>query len=193
MKENDLKTFEDIFEDFKEKFKYKIDDVTTIDDFIIGEDYSSYDIGIFAKTYNIQNGIYLIGDEPNYQAIFIKATLKNGAYHNEYKEWIMCKVDLGNRVSEEIPVVPWPSDRSIEKGRAKVDQVCDQVYEMIVSEDFSLTIKQGDKYLTFLNSFYKLVGKEIPSLEISSEFFCFCNSFGSISIERNKKIQINEF
>jgi 5-methylcytosine-specific restriction protein A len=30
----------------------------------------------------------LIGDEPNYQAIFIKATLKNGAYPNE---WI--KVD----------------------------------------------------------------------------------------------------
>ena len=114
---------------------------------------------------------------------------KQSFYYNEYKEWIMCKVDLGNRVSEEIPVVPWPSDRSIEKGRAKVDQV----YEMIVSEDFSLTIKQGDKYLTFLNSFYKLVGKEIPSLEISGEFFCFCNSFGSISIERNKKIQINEF
>lgn len=91
MKKNNLKTFEDIFEDFKEKFKYKIDDVTTIDDFIVGEDYSSYDIGIFAKTYNIQNGIYLIGDEPNYQAIFIKATLKNGAYPNE---WIKVNEEL---------------------------------------------------------------------------------------------------
>ncbi|MGM0409831.1 MAG: HNH endonuclease [Bacillota bacterium] len=84
MKKVGLKTFEDIYPIFKEKFKYKLDDVTTIEDFIIGERYSSYDIAIFSEMYNVQPGIYLIGDKPNYQAIFIKATLENGDYPNEW-------------------------------------------------------------------------------------------------------------
>lgn len=84
MKKRKLKTFEDIFYDFKEKYKYKIQDITLLDDFIIGESYNSFDIAIFAKIYSVQQGIYLIGDEPNYQAIFVKATLKNGDYPNEW-------------------------------------------------------------------------------------------------------------
>lgn len=79
-----LKTFEDIYDEVGVKFKDEIDDVTVLDDFIIGEEYTSYDIAIFSKTYNVQSGIYLVGDEPNYQAIFIKVTLQNGAYPNEW-------------------------------------------------------------------------------------------------------------
>lgn len=79
-----LKTFEDIYDEVGVKFKDEIDDVTVLDDFIIGEEYTSYDIAIFSKTYNVQSGIYLVGDEPNYQAIFIKVTLQNGSYPNEW-------------------------------------------------------------------------------------------------------------
>lgn len=79
-----LKTFEDIYHEVSVEFKHEIDDITVLDDFVIGEEYTSYDIAIFSKTYNVQSGIYLVGDEPNYQAIFIKVTLQNGAYPNEW-------------------------------------------------------------------------------------------------------------
>ena len=84
LKSEGLNTFEGIYPEFKNKFKYELEDVTTLDDFIIGEDYNSYDIAIFAETYNIQSGIYLVGDEPDYQAIFVKATLEDGDYPNEW-------------------------------------------------------------------------------------------------------------
>lgn len=84
MKEANLKTFEDIYPIFKEKFKNKLDNITTLDDFIIGKKYSSYNIAIFSQMYNVQPGIYLIGDEPKYEAIFIKATLEDGSYANEW-------------------------------------------------------------------------------------------------------------
>jgi len=81
-----LNTFEGVFSEFENKFKYELEDVTTLGDFIIGEEYNSYDIAIFAETYNIQTGIYLVGDEPDYQAIFVKATLEDGEYPNEWLE-----------------------------------------------------------------------------------------------------------
>lgn len=79
-----LKTFEDVYHEVGVKFKDEIDDITVLDDFVIGEEYTSYDIAIFSKTYDVQSGIYLVGDGPNYQAIFIKVTLQNGAYPNEW-------------------------------------------------------------------------------------------------------------
>lgn len=81
-----LKTYEDIYPEFQEKFKNELDDITVIDDFVIGEYYTSWDIAIFAKSYNCQNGIYLIGDEPNYKAIFLKCTFGDGDYANEWIE-----------------------------------------------------------------------------------------------------------
>ena len=83
-KELGLKTFEDIYDEVSTKFRYEIDDVTVLEDFIIGEEYTSYDIAIFSKVYSVQQGIYLVGDESNYQAIFIKVTLQNGTYPNEW-------------------------------------------------------------------------------------------------------------
>lgn len=86
-----LNTFEDMYDIVRVKFKDELDDITVLDDFVIGEEYNSYDIAIFSKTYNVQSGIYLVGDEPNYQAIFIKVTLKNGLCPNE---WIIAGEEL---------------------------------------------------------------------------------------------------
>ena len=79
-----LKTYEDIFPEFEKKFTYELNDITTLNDFIIGAKYTSWDIAIFSKTYNCQSGIYLIGTEPKYQAIFVKATLSGGKYANKW-------------------------------------------------------------------------------------------------------------
>jgi len=80
----ELDTYEDVFQKFKDEFSFECDDVTTLNDFIIGERYSSWDIAIFAKMYNCQSGIYLIGKKSPYKAIFIKATLNGGKYSNEW-------------------------------------------------------------------------------------------------------------
>ncbi|WOD65676.1 HNH endonuclease (plasmid) [Niallia taxi] len=81
-----LKTYEDLYPEFVQKFANYIDDVTVLDDFVIGSEYTSWDISIFSRTYDTQSGIYLIGDEPNYQAIFVKATFAEGKYPNEWIE-----------------------------------------------------------------------------------------------------------
>ncbi|WP_317970559.1 NUDIX domain-containing protein [Paenibacillus sp. CCS19] len=85
-KELGLKTYEDLYPEFVQKFAQYIDDVTVIDDFVLGKEYSSWDISIFSQTYDTQSGIYLIGDEPNYQAIFVKATFEEGKYPNKWIE-----------------------------------------------------------------------------------------------------------
>ncbi len=79
-----LNTFEDIITSFEEKFKDELNDFTVLSDFVVGEMYSSHDIAIFAKTYNVQQGICLIGKGQTYQAIFAKATLSDGMYPNEW-------------------------------------------------------------------------------------------------------------
>ncbi|MEK3943530.1 NUDIX domain-containing protein [Paenibacillus sp. FSL H3-0310] len=81
-----LKTYEDLYSEFVNSFAHATDDVTVLDDFVIGQEYSSWDISIFSQTYDTQSGIYLIGDEPKYQAIFIKATFSDGKYPNEWIE-----------------------------------------------------------------------------------------------------------
>jgi len=86
LKELNLKTYEDLYPEFVQKFANDIDDVTVLDDFIIGKEYTSWDISIFSQTYDTQSGIYLIGEEPNYQAIFVKATFEEGKYPNEWIE-----------------------------------------------------------------------------------------------------------
>jgi len=75
-----LKTYEELFPEFAEKFTYYLEDVTTIDDFIVDQTYTSWDIAIFARHYNTMPGIYTIGEEPYYQAIFVKATFEQGKY-----------------------------------------------------------------------------------------------------------------
>lgn len=86
-----LMAYEDIVPEFENRFHNYFDELTTLDDFVIGETYTSWDIAIFARTYNCQSGIYLIGEEPNYQAIFVKATLNGGKYPNH---WLVSDEEL---------------------------------------------------------------------------------------------------
>lgn len=79
-----LETFEDVISLFKSKFNKSLDDMTILDDFIIGEVYTSWDIAIFSEAYNVQTGIYRIPGDQGLQAIFIKATLEGGKYPNKW-------------------------------------------------------------------------------------------------------------
>lgn len=79
-----LETYEDLYPRFYSRFKSEFEDVTVLDDFVIGQNYTSWDISILSQTYDTQSGIYLIGDDDRLQAIFIKATLANGKYPNEW-------------------------------------------------------------------------------------------------------------
>ncbi|WP_255289861.1 hypothetical protein [Bacillus cereus] len=48
LKNKGLKTYEDIYPEFKEKFERYFDDVTVLNDFVIGKTYTSWDISNFA-------------------------------------------------------------------------------------------------------------------------------------------------
>ncbi|CAJ1314747.1 NUDIX domain-containing protein [Paenibacillus nuruki] len=79
-----LETYESIYPEFYSLFENDLEDTTVLNDFIIGNDYTSWDISIFSKTYDNRSGIYLVGKNGNPEAIFIKATLLNGNYSNEW-------------------------------------------------------------------------------------------------------------
>ena len=92
LEEHNLRSLETIIGDYEQGFKYELNDFTVLSDFVFGEIYSSYDIANFAKTYDVRQGIYLVGDEPNYEAIFTKVTLGlEGSYPNE---WLKEGVEL---------------------------------------------------------------------------------------------------
>ncbi|MFA7360442.1 MAG: HNH endonuclease [Candidatus Kapaibacterium sp.] len=86
LKKLNLNTYEDIIETFKSKFKYYLNDCTTIKDFVIGKKYSAFDIALFSFNFNLRASTYPVGDEPNYQSIFITVNLKGGKYPNTYYE-----------------------------------------------------------------------------------------------------------
>lgn len=81
-----LDTLEDIHEDFVEQFSPYKNDRTRLEDFVVGETYSSWDVIIFAEMYDARSGgILPIGPEGNLDAVFIKATLDgSGRYPNEW-------------------------------------------------------------------------------------------------------------
>ena len=81
-----LNTFEDIEPEFRKKFGDEFDDCTTIGDFVIGQSYSSWDLAIFSQTYDNRQGILLIGRGDPRVAIFVKATMNEGRYPNEWLE-----------------------------------------------------------------------------------------------------------
>jgi 5-methylcytosine-specific restriction protein A len=56
MKQFGLLTFEDIVDDFEKKFGQWANDCSRITDFIIGEQYSVYDILILARNYDTRAG-----------------------------------------------------------------------------------------------------------------------------------------
>ena len=86
-----LRTYESIEEEFRSRFTSAFDDFTTLDDFVIGETYTSWDLAIFARIYDNQQGIILIEGNAGLRAIFVKATMNEGVYPNE---WIVQKETL---------------------------------------------------------------------------------------------------
>ena len=82
-----LNAFEDLRSGFRAYLGSSANDVTTLNDFVIGATYTSWDILIFARVYDPRHGgIFLIPKDPPFDAIFVKATLSGGKYANEWLE-----------------------------------------------------------------------------------------------------------
>lgn len=80
-----LLTFEDIRDEFLSAFGPWASDRTRLDDFVIGHQYRSSELVIFAGVYdNRSGGILPIGKVGQHKAVFVKATLAGGKYANEW-------------------------------------------------------------------------------------------------------------
>ena len=80
-----LTSFEDQKQEFRRYLGSAALDVTTLNDFVIGAKYSTWDILIFSRVYDPRHGgIFLIPTEAPHEAIFIKATLSGGKYANSW-------------------------------------------------------------------------------------------------------------
>lgn len=85
MKKLGLLTFEDIVDDFEKKFGQWAEDCSRISDFVIGEEYSVYDILILAKSYDTRSGgMFVLEALGRPTAVVIKATLSGGMYENAW-------------------------------------------------------------------------------------------------------------
>lgn len=82
-----LKTFEDVVAPFEARFSQFLSDKTSADDFVIGRQYSAYQIQIFAKSYDLRSGgMFVLGGKQHPTMVVIKATLEGGKYRNEWIE-----------------------------------------------------------------------------------------------------------
>jgi 5-methylcytosine-specific restriction enzyme A len=87
LKEHGLLTFEDIEQEFAHRFGIWSQDRTRPSDFVIGDQYSTYDILIFADVYDTRaGGMFVIEAEGRPSAVVIKATLESGSYPNQWLE-----------------------------------------------------------------------------------------------------------
>ena len=87
MKKCGLLTFEDIVDSFEKKFNQWANDCSRISDYVIGEEYSVFDILILAQNYDTRSGGMFVleaGGKPT--AVVIKATLSGGRYPNVWIE-----------------------------------------------------------------------------------------------------------
>lgn len=85
MRDGNLIAFEDIIGEFETRFEYYLNDCLKLEDFVIGETYSSYDICYLTKHYNVQPGIYFVKNNDQPIAACIKVTLNGqGQYPNEW-------------------------------------------------------------------------------------------------------------
>lgn len=83
LKRQRLETFEDIVDDFSDKFSIWSRDATTPGDFVIGHEYDAFKVQIFVGVCSTQaGGMYLLGSPSNPQAVVIKATFNGGMYAN---------------------------------------------------------------------------------------------------------------
>jgi 5-methylcytosine-specific restriction protein A len=87
MKACGLLTFEDIVSDFEVRFGHWSNDCSRISDFVIGEQYSTFDILILARNYDTRSGgMFVLKANGKPIAVVIKATLSGGDYPNEWIE-----------------------------------------------------------------------------------------------------------
>jgi 5-methylcytosine-specific restriction protein A len=85
LKKLGLTTFEDIVDRFEEKFSLWAHDRTRAGDFVIGENYSAYQILIFAQNYDTRaGGMFVLEAGGKSSAVIIKATLDGGRYPNAW-------------------------------------------------------------------------------------------------------------
>ncbi|MGU3628021.1 HNH endonuclease [Comamonas sp. C24C] len=82
-----LKTFEDISNEFEKKFSLWANDCTRPTDFIVGDQYSAYQILIFSRNYDTRaGGMFVLDTGGQPSAVVIKATLSGGRYPNAWLE-----------------------------------------------------------------------------------------------------------
>jgi 5-methylcytosine-specific restriction protein A len=80
-----LVTFEDIADAFERDFSLWVNDCTRPTDFIVGEQYSAYQILIFARNYDTRaGGMFVLESGGQPSAVVIKATLSGGRYANAW-------------------------------------------------------------------------------------------------------------
>lgn len=87
MKALNLQTFEDIAQEFADRFSRWLNDSTRITDFVIGDKYSAHEILIFSGNYDTRaGGMFVIAANGSPNLVVIKATLSGGKYANEWLE-----------------------------------------------------------------------------------------------------------
>ncbi|WP_080401044.1 HNH endonuclease signature motif containing protein [Burkholderia ubonensis] len=85
MKKCGLVTFEDISSEFNRQFTQWISDATRPSDFVVGETYSTYDILIFVRNYDLRSGgMFVLETDGKPNLVVIKATFNGGRYANEW-------------------------------------------------------------------------------------------------------------
>ncbi len=85
--ELELESYETIIDDFEKTFAPYLDQRTTLEDFIVGTEYTSRVINGVAKKYDTRSGgILTVGSMPNHPAVLIKVNLSGGKYDNEWLE-----------------------------------------------------------------------------------------------------------
>jgi 5-methylcytosine-specific restriction protein A len=80
-----LATFEDIAKAFEAEFSLVANDCTRPTDFIVGDQYSAYQILIFARNYDTRaGGMFVLESGGHPSTVVIKATLSGGHYANAW-------------------------------------------------------------------------------------------------------------
>lgn len=88
LKNNGLTPIEDIVEPFKIKFENHLNETLDISMLKIGESYSSWDISIIARVFNVQRGIYVLGENEHIEGILSKVTIGgDSSYPNSWIEY----------------------------------------------------------------------------------------------------------
>ena len=81
-----LTSIEDIIKPFGADFKDYLDEKFDTAKLVIGDRYTSWDIGIIARNFNVQRGISLVENNGQVLEILTKVTIGEGRYPNEWLE-----------------------------------------------------------------------------------------------------------